>query len=76
MPEVGEVSPAAWRLLRVAAGYGQRDVERELEDVQQAHVSMLESGSRVLSRSRREELFALYASELQPEQVRALVENF
>ncbi|WP_336038010.1 hypothetical protein [Halobacterium yunchengense] len=71
-----DVSPRAWRLLRVAAGYGQRDVERELADIRQAHVSMLEGGSRGLSRGRRRELFALYAAELSDDQVRVIVEHF
>lgn len=74
--DVADLSPLAWRLLRVAAGYDQRTVEREIDDVLQAHVSMLESGSRALSRSRREELLALYASELDEEQIAALAKNF
>lgn len=74
--DVADLSPIAWRLLRVAAGYDQRTVEREVDDVLQAHVSMLESGARALSRSRREELLALYASELDEEQIEALAENF
>jgi hypothetical protein len=39
--DVEAISPRAWRLLRVAAGYEQRAVERELDDVAQAHLSML-----------------------------------
>ena len=74
--DVSDLSPLAWRLLRVAAGYDQRTVEREVDDILQAHVSMLESGARALSRSRREELLALYASELDEEQIEALAKNF
>lgn len=74
--DAADLSPLAWRLLRVAAGYDQRTVEREIDDVLQAHVSMLESGSRALSRSRREELLALYASELDAEQIEAIAKNF
>ena len=74
--DVADLSPRAWRLLRVAAGYDQRTVEREVDDVLQAHVSMLESGARALSRSRREELLDLYAAELDAEQVEALAEHF
>lgn len=73
---LADVSPMAWRLLRVAAGYEQREVEREVEDLLQAHVSMLESGSRGLSSERRRDLFELYAAELGDDQVEALVENF
>lgn len=71
-----EVSPLGWRLLRVAAGYEQRTVERELDDLLQAHISMLESGSRALSPDRRRDLFDLYAAELSHDQVRVLVEQF
>ncbi|SFK60347.1 hypothetical protein SAMN04487950_0128 [Halogranum rubrum] len=74
--DVSEISPMAWRLLRTAAGYEQRGVERELDDVIQAHVSMLENDRRGLSQSRRDALFDLYASELTDEQVRALVDVF
>lgn len=74
--DLDAVSPRAWRLLRVAAGYEQRAVEREMDDILQAHVSMLESGSRGLSADRRRLLFDLYARELDPEQVRVLVEQF
>lgn len=71
-----EISPMAWRLLRVAAGYEQRVVEREIDDLMQAHISMLESGSRALSLSRREILFDFYTAELTEEQVQAIVQNF
>lgn len=71
-----DVSPTAWRLLRVAAGYGQRDVERELADIRQAHVSMLEGGNRGLSQGRRRDLFELYVAELSADQVRAIVDHF
>ncbi|MDS0299208.1 hypothetical protein NDI76_10700 [Halogeometricum sp. S1BR25-6] len=74
--DVADLSPRAWRLLRVAADYDQRTVEREVDDVLQAHVSMLESGARALSRSRREELLDLYAAELSADQVEALAEHF
>lgn len=74
--DVGEISPMAWRLLRTAAGYEQRGVERALDDVIQAHISMLENDRRGLSQSRREALFDLYTAELADEQVRALVETF
>ncbi|MFC6823411.1 hypothetical protein [Halopelagius fulvigenes] len=71
-----DISPLAWRLLRVAAEYDQRGVEREVDDLVQAHLSMLENGTRALSQSRRQVLLDLYAAELSEEQVRALVENF
>lgn len=74
--DVADVSPMAWRLLRTAAGYEQREVERALDDVIQAHISMLENDRRGLSQSRREALFDLYSTELTDEQVRALVESF
>ncbi|ESP88196.1 hypothetical protein [Candidatus Halobonum tyrrellensis] len=74
--DVGQVSPLAWRLLRVAAGYEQRGVEREVDDLLQAHVSMLENGTRALSAARREQLLDLYAAELDAEQVETLVERF
>lgn len=70
------LSPLAWRLLRVAAGYDQRAVERELPDLLQAHISMLESGGRALSRSRRHALLELYTSELTAKQVAVIAENF
>ena len=74
--DVGTISPLAWRLLRVAAGYEQRSVERQLDDLLQAHLSMLENGTRGLSRDRREELLAFYTTDLTAEQVRVLVEAF
>jgi plasmid stability protein len=74
--DVEEVSPRAWRLLRVAAGYEQRAVERELDEVIQAHLSMLENDRRGLSAARRRALLDLYAAELTGEQVSALVEAF
>ncbi|MFC4552660.1 MULTISPECIES: hypothetical protein [Halorussus] len=74
--DVTDLSPLAWRLLRVAAGFEQRAVERELDDLMQAHVSMLESGTRALSPSRRRTLFDLYSAELTAEQIRAIAENF
>lgn len=70
------ISPLAWQLLRVAAGYDQRAVEREVDELMQAHISMLESGNRSLSRARRTTLLELYASELTDEQVQAIVEHF
>ena len=74
--DVREVSPAAWRLLRVAAGFGQREVEKQVDDIMQAHVSMLESDTRSLSEGRLEDLFELYESELTDTQLTALVEHF
>lgn len=74
--DLREISPLAWRLLRVAAGYDQRAVEREVEGLMQAHVSMLETGRRGLSAERRRSLFTLYAAELTDEQVAVLVERF
>lgn len=74
--DVEAVSPLAWRLLRVAAGYEQREVERAVDDLLQAHVSMLENGTRALSVARREQLLDLYAAELSPAQVETLVEQF
>jgi len=74
--DVQEVSPKAWRLLRVAADYGQRDVEAEVDEIMQAHVSMLESNTRSLSEARLHELFELYRAELTDEQVCTLVETF
>jgi hypothetical protein len=73
---VKDISPDAWRLLRVAAGYEQRGVEREIDDVMQAHISLLESGNRALSLSRRKQLFDLYSAELTDDQIRAIVEHF
>jgi len=74
--ELGSISPRAWRLLRVAAGYEQREVERAIDDLLQAHVSMLESGSRGLSANRRRDLFEFYVANLDREQVAVLVEHF
>ncbi|WP_135824387.1 hypothetical protein [Halorussus ruber] len=74
--EVEELSPLAWRLLRVAAGFEQRAIEREVDDLMQAHISMLESGTRALSVERRRALLELYAAELDPDQIRALADNF
>lgn len=75
-PDLDGISPRAWRLLRVAAGYDQRAVEREVDELMQAHISMLESGNRSLSRSRRRTLLKLYGSELTADQVRAIVDHF
>jgi len=74
--DVDDVSPMAWRLLRVAAGYEQRGVEREVDDLMQAHLSMLENGTRGLSNARRQVLFDLYTTDLSPGQVDAIVTNF
>jgi transcriptional regulator with XRE-family HTH domain len=74
--DVEAISPDAWRLLRVAADFSQRDVEREIDGIMQAHISMLESGTRALSVDRRQQLLDLYVAELTPEQVDALVEHF
>nr|WP_284438495.1 hypothetical protein [Halomicroarcula laminariae] len=63
-------------MLRVAAGYEQRGVEREVDDLMQAHLSMLENGTRGLSQSRRQVLFELYTADLSRAQVEALVTNF
>ncbi|PGF15101.1 hypothetical protein CP556_02475 [Natrinema sp. CBA1119] len=76
VPDLDGISPRAWRLLRVAAGYDQRAVEREVDELMQAHISMLESGNRSLSRSRRRTLLKLYGSELTDDQVRAIVDHF
>ncbi|MBX0324610.1 hypothetical protein EGH21_16395 [Halomicroarcula sp. F13] len=74
--DVRDISPTAWRLLRVAAGFGQREVETEVDDIMQAHVSMLESDTRSLSEARLEDLFELYRAEITDEQLCVLVENF
>lgn len=74
--DLADLSPMAWRLLRVAAGYEQRAVEREVDGVVQAHISMLESGSRGLSLERRRELFDLYTAELTDEQIEVLSGHF
>ncbi|QLC35058.1 hypothetical protein EFA46_012435 (plasmid) [Halarchaeum sp. CBA1220] len=70
------ISPKSWQLLRVAADYTQRAVEREVDGLVQAHISMLEGGNRSLSEPRRRLLFDLYTAELTHTQVRAIVENF
>ncbi|WP_436347546.1 hypothetical protein [Natronorubrum sp. FCH18a] len=75
-PDLDRISPLAWRLLRVAAGYEQRAVEREVDSLMQAHISMLESGNRSLSKPRRRTLLELYSEELTEEQVRAIVRHF
>lgn len=74
--DVHDISPMAWRLLRVAAGFGQREVEVEIDDIMQAHISMLENNNRSLSQQRLDVLFDLYRSELTDEQVCVLVSNF
>lgn len=74
--DVRDISPDAWRLLRVAAGFGQREVETRLDDIMQAHVSMLESDTRSLSKGRLEELFDLYRAELTETQLCVLVAHF
>lgn len=74
--DVKDISPRAWRLLRTAAGYEQRGVEKVVDDIMQAHISMLENNTRSLSVSRLQRLYDLYAEELTDEQIRALVENF
>jgi len=74
--DVDDISPMAWRLLRVAAGYEQRGVEREVDDLMQAHLSMLENGTRGLSDARRQVLFDLYTVDLSPDQINAIVTNF
>ncbi|MDG5775991.1 helix-turn-helix transcriptional regulator [Haloarculaceae archaeon H-GB2-1] len=71
-----DISPRAWRLLRVAAGFEQREVEKQVGDLVQAHISMLENDTRSLSQSRLRRLFELYTEELTAEQVAALVDNF
>jgi len=63
-------------LLRVAAEYEQREVEDELDDTLQAHVSVLEDNSRSLSQSQLEQLFSLYAGHLESEQILATTENY
>lgn len=74
--DVSTVSPTAWRLLRVAAGYSQRDVERTIDGLVQAHVSMLENDTRGLSADRQNHLLDLYAAELSDEQIAVLIEHF
>lgn len=74
--EVTELSAQAWRLLRVAAGYEQREVEKEIDDLVQAHVSMLESDTRSLSQARLRQLLELYAENLSTDQIEAIAEHF
>ena len=74
--DVQAISPTAWRLLRTAADYDQRTVEKELDTLMQAHISMLENDTRSLSNERLEQLYTLYTAELTDEQVRAIVEHF
>jgi|GEM_PF-396838 len=74
--DVRHVSPRAWCLLRTAAGYEQRAVETELDEVMQAHISMLENDTRSLSTDRLEQLYDLYTAELLTDQVFAIVDNF
>jgi len=74
--DIQSLSPQAWRLLRTAADYEQRAVEKELDNLMQAHVSMLENNNRSLSVDRLEQLFDLYTDELTGEQVRAIADNF
>lgn len=73
---VDDISPLAWRLLRVATGYEQRAIERKVDDLMQAHISMLENGNRALSESRRQDLLDLYAEKLTEEQILAIVRFF
>lgn len=74
--DLTDVSAQAWRLLRVAAGYEQREIEKEVDELVQAHISMLENETRSLSQSRLQVLFELYTEDLSEEQVRAIVEHF
>lgn len=74
--EIMELSVQAWRLLRVAAGYEQREVEKEIDDLVQAHISMLENDSRSLSQARLRQLFELYAQNLTTDQIEAIAEHF
>ena len=74
--DVQSLSPQAWRLLRTAADYEQRAVEKELDNLMQAHVSMLENNNRSLSVDRLEQLFELYTAELTQDQVRAIADHF
>lgn len=74
--DVTEISPCAWRLLRTAAGYEQRAVEKQLDSLMQAHISMLENDTRSLSVDRLEELYDLYSAELLHTQIAAIVEHF
>ncbi|KTG27199.1 hypothetical protein [Haloferax profundi] len=74
--DVNDISPRAWRLLRTAAGYEQRGVEKVVDDIMQAHISMLENNTRSLSTQRLYDLYELYATELTDEQIAAIVDNF
>jgi hypothetical protein len=74
--DLQSISPRAWCLLRTAADYEQRTVEKELDTLMQAHISMLENNTRSLSTKRLEQLYTLYTAELRDEQVRAIVEHF
>lgn len=74
--DLDAISPMAWRLLRTAAGYEQREVERNVDDIMQAHVSMLENETRSLSATRLAKLYELYAAELTEVQIDAIVEHF
>lgn len=74
--DLDAISPMAWRLLRTAAGYEQREVERNVDDIMQAHVSMLENETRSLSRTRLAKLYELYAAELTEAQIDAIVDTF
>lgn len=74
--DVRNISPMAWRLLRTAAGYEQRAVEKEVDDLMQAHISMLENNNRSLSKDRLVVLFDLYGAELEDDQIAAIVEHF
>jgi hypothetical protein len=74
--DIMELSAQAWRLLRVAAGYEQREVEKEIDDLVQAHISMLENDTRSLSQARLRQLLDLYAQHLTTDQIEAIAENF
>ncbi|MFC7201893.1 hypothetical protein ACFQJC_00040 [Haloferax namakaokahaiae] len=74
--DVQRISPRAWRLLRTAAGYEQRGVEKVVDDIMQAHISMLENNTRSLSRQRLQGLYDLYAAELTAEQIDAILRHF
>lgn len=74
--DLNDISPLAWRLLRVAAGYEQRAVERAVDDLLQAHISMLESGNRALTDDRLRELYDVYAAELDESQIDCIVTHF
>ncbi|PSQ58185.1 MAG: hypothetical protein BRD23_07520 [Halobacteriales archaeon SW_9_67_25] len=74
--DLTDISPRAWCLLRTAADYDQRAVEKELDTLMQAHISMLENDTRGLSMNRLKQLYDLYTAELTDEQVRAILEHF